>query len=408
MNGAYLVFKKEMVEFFKDKKTVLFAFVMPLVLYPLIFTMMIKMGKRDADQRRGQPSKVVLVDPQNTLRQVLEADRSKFQIIPRPDGEFLKAVTDDKADLLVEVEAEAAGKKARMETFSVNATFDESTSASNLALKRLKEALKGLDEAVIKERLAALKAPDALARPTKVEIKDLSDVGRHLRKALGSFLPYVLLIVMYAGAMQHGAYLSAGERERGTLLSLLATRMPRSQIILGKQLALFTLCMLTVVVNLLSMAFSMGRMGSEIEAGQAAGPAGGAAMSSLGSIAQPSTILLCLLLLLPLAYFFSAFILMVGTQAKTTREAQTALTPGIFVVIMLGVFSMAPGIEKMAALPYVPILNISLAIRKLFSQQGNAFEYAVALLMTVGLAALTTWQSSRVLGRESALFKGGD
>ena len=408
MNGAFLVFKKEMVEFFKDRKTVLFAFVMPLVLYPLIFTMMVKMGKRDADQRRGQPSKVVLVDPENTLRQSLEADRSKFQIIPRPEGEFLKAVTDEKADLLVEVEAQAAGKKARMETFTVNATFDESTSASNLALKRLKEALKGLDEAVIKERLATLKAPDALARPTKVETRDLSDVGRHLRKALGSFLPYVLLIVMYAGAMQHGAYLSAGERERGTLLSLLATRMPRSQIILGKQLALFTLCMLTVVVNLLSMAFSMGRMGSEIEAAQAPGPGGAAAVSSLGSIAQPSTILLCLLLLLPLAYFFSAFILMIGTQAKTTREAQTALTPGIFVVIMLGVFSMAPGIEKMAALPYVPILNISLAIRKLFSQQGNAFEYAVALLMTVGLAALTTWQSSRVLSRESALFKGGD
>jgi sodium transport system permease protein len=211
--------------------------------------------------------------------------------------------------------------------------------------------------------------------------------------------------------MQHGAYMSAGERERGTLLGLLATRMPRSQIILGKQLALFALCMLTVLVNLASMALGMARMGSEIqsaEAARAAGPGGAAALGSLSSIAQPSTLLLCFLLLLPLAFFFSAIILMVGVQAKNTREAATALTPGIFIVVMLGVFSMAPGIEKMAALPYVPVLNISLAIRKLFSQQSSAYEYAVALLMTVGLAALATWQSTRVLSRESALFKGGD
>jgi sodium transport system permease protein len=213
---------------------------------------------------------------------------------------------------------------------------------------------------------------------------------------------------MYAGAMQHGAYMSAGERERGTLLGLLATRMPRSQIILGKQLALFALCMLTVLVNLASMALGMARMGTEIQAARTAGTGGAAALGGLSSIAQPSTLLLCFLLLLPLAFFFSAIILMVGIQAKNTREAATALTPGIFIVVMLGVFSMAPGIEKMAALPYVPVLNISLAIRKLFSQQSSAYEYAVALLMTLGLAALATWQSTRVLSRESALFKGGD
>ena len=97
----------------------------------------------------------------------------------------------------------------------------------------------------------------------------------------------------------------------------------------------------------------------------------------------------------------------VGGTADTLADAIHCVRPG-GTVIVLGVFSMAPGIEKMAFLPYVPILNISLAIRKLFSQQANAFEYGVALAMTVALAALMTWQSSRVLGRESSLFKGGD
>ncbi|MFN8012587.1 MAG: ABC transporter permease [Holophagaceae bacterium] len=412
MQGAFLILKKELIEFFKDRRTVFFTFVMPLVLYPVLLTMMAKLAIREAGEREGKPSRIVLLDPSGALRGRLEADPAKFQIVPRPDGDFLQAVTAEKVDLQVEVDPGAADAKARMETFRVSALFDESTGTSRTALKRLKEALKDYDEAEVKGRLSSLKAPELLAKPTRLESKDAGDISRQMRKMLGSFLPYVLLIVMFAGAMQHGAYMSAGERERGTLLSLLATRVPRIQIILGKQLALFTLSLLTVVVSLASMAFGIGRMGREFQVAEAAEAAarGGAAAAagSLSGLVTPSTFLLTFLLLVPLGFFFTAIVMLVGTQAKTTREAQTALTPGIFIVIVLGVFSMAPGIEKMAFLPYVPILNISLAIRKLFSQQANAFEYGVALAMTVALAALMTWQSSRVLGRESSLFKGGD
>jgi sodium transport system permease protein len=109
--------------------------------------------------------------------------------------------------------------------------------------------------------------------------------------------------------------------------------------------------------------------------------------------------------MVPLGLFFANFILLGGIQARNTLEASTALTPGIFVVVLLGVFSMAPGIEKMTWLPYVPVLNVSLAIRKLFSQQGNGFEYLVALVMTVVLAGLMTWISTRMLNRESAIFR---
>jgi sodium transport system permease protein len=329
--------------------------------------------------------------------------------VERPAGDFLQAVADEKVDMLVEVDPAAAAARDRLETFAVKATVDDGTDTSTLALRRLREALKSYDEGLVKARLEALKAPGSLAVPTRLDKTNASNLGRQLAKMLGSFLPYVLLIVMYAGAMQHGAYLSAGERERGTLLSLLATRLPRVQIILGKQLALFALCLLNVAVSLASMALGMERLGHEITAAKAATQGAAAAQpASLSALADPSILALCFVLLVPLGFFFTAVVLLVGTQARTTREAQTALTPGIFVVIVLGVFSMAPGIEKMAALPYVPVLNVSLAIRKLFAQQGNPYEYAVALAMTLGLAALMTWQSSRVLSRESALFKGGD
>jgi ABC-type Na+ efflux pump permease subunit len=127
--------------------------------------------------------------------------------------------------------------------------------------------------------------------------------------------------------------------------------------------------------------------------------------SGIAAVINPATILLVLLLMIPLGLMFSTLIIMMGIQAKNSQEAGTAMMPILLVVIFLSVFSMSPGIEKMGILPYIPIVNISLVIRKLFAHQAGAMEYAIAFLMTVGLAALMTYISTKFLGRESAIFK---
>jgi sodium transport system permease protein len=201
--------------------------------------------------------------------------------------------------------------------------------------------------------------------------------------------------------MQHGIYVTAGEKERGTLQSLLSTRLPRNQIILGKLFYVFAMGIIAAVLNLVSMGFTFTRMvGPAMAAGAAHGgaPAGLPVVSSLA-------LLQSLVLMIPLGLLFANFIVFMGIQARSTHEAGTAMMPGLFVVIFLGVFSMAPGIEKMAWVPYVPVMNVSLAIRKLFSQQGDHVQSLIAFAMTIALAALMTWISTRVLDRESVIFK---
>ena len=128
-------------------------------------------------------------------------------------------------------------------------------------------------------------------------------------------------------------------------------------------------------------------------------------MQAMSAIANPVTLGLTFLIMVPLGLFFSNFILLMGIQAKNTIEAGSAITPGIFLVVFLGVFTMAPGVDKMAFLSYVPVVNVCIALRKMFSQQPNWLEYAIAFTMTVGLAGLMTLVSTRVLNREKALFK---
>ena len=162
------------------------------------------------------------------------------------------------------------------------------------------------------------------------------------------------------------------------MLSLLATAIPRSHVIWESPVHC-SIGVLGTVMNVVGMGLGVIILGNQGAASEAA-TAGAAAMPSLSltSLASPMTLGLTLLLLIPLGLFFSSIILVLGTQAKNTREATTAITPGIFVVIMLGVFSMSPGLEKMAALPYVPVLNVALTIRKLFSHDFVAWQYILA------------------------------
>jgi len=394
MRGALLIAKKEFLELSKDRKTMFFAFVLPFLLYPAIFGMMAKMGKRDEAQNRNKASRVYVADASGVLNGVL-TDPKLFERVARPEGDLKQAIRDQKLEMALEADANAAEALQKHQTFTLAVTMDESERASEVALKRLKEALKAQEKTWVQGRLQVLGASPQLAEPVKLQVKNAADIALEVGKAMGKFLPYLLMIMMYTGAMQHGIYATAGEKERQTLLSLMATRLPRNQIILGKLLYIFCMGVIAALLNLLSMGVSIGFMG------------GGSAssMQAMAAIANPVTLGLTFLIMVPLGLFFSNFILLMGIQAKNTIEAGSAITPGIFLVVFLGVFTMAPGVDKMAFLSYVPVVNVCIALRKMFSQQPNWLEYAIAFTMTVGLAGLMTLVSTRVLNQEKALFK---
>lgn len=395
MRGALLIAKKEFLELSKDRKTLFMVFVLPFLIYPAIFTMMSKLGKRDEAQNRNKASRIYLVDPSSALAPMLKAEPKLFELVAKPEGDLKQAIRDQKLELALEVAPEAATALEKHETFNVTATMDESERASEMALKRLKEKLEPQKKAWVQARLQNLGASAQLAEPLKLDVKNAADTALEVGKAIGMMLPYLLMIMMYTGSMQHGIYATAGEKERHTLLSLLATPLPRIQIILGKLLYIFCMGVIAALLNLLSLGLSLSLMSS--------GSAG--SVQAVTAIANPMTLGLTFMIMVPLGLFFANFILLLGVQAKNTIEAGTSITPGIFLVVFLGVFTMAPGVDKMAFLSYVPVVNVCMALRKLFSQQFSWLEYLVAFGMTVGLAGVMTLISARILNKEKALFK---
>jgi sodium transport system permease protein len=398
MRGALLVCRKEFLELSRDRRTLFFTFFVPVLLYPLVFFMIAGLGQRAARQRQERPSRIVLVDPARVLEPGLKQDGRLFQLLPVEPGQIRRALKEGDLDLQVIV-AEPTEPQLPL---CLRVLVDATEPSGVLALDRLRENLRQWDQQRIQGRLEALHAAPGLLEPSRLAVEDTADAGLEAGKVLGSFLPYVLMLMMFQGAMQHGIYVTAGEKERGTLQTLLATRLARDEIIWGKLIYIFVMGLVAALLNLASLGISLALVVGQAATGKAAVPL--AVAGHLSAMADPVTLLLSFLLLVPLGLLFSSFILFMGIRARNTAEAGTSLMPGLVLILLLGTFSLAPGLERMTFLTYVPILNVSLAIRNLFGQQGNTLDYLLALAMTSGLAVSMTWAAARLLDREEALF----
>jgi len=405
MRGVWLVLKKELLEFTKDRKTMFFTLALPIILYPLLFGVINKMGSREEQQARSNQTRIALIDPSKVLEPHVQSRPNDFKLVPVPDGDVKQAIKDDQLEMLVTLEPNAAQDMDAHRTVPINVLYNKVEKTGRVGMQRLESVLQELDKATIQSRLEKLGVSTQLAVPTEIHSRQIGGGELLLAKLLGTMLPYILMLMLFAGSMQLGIYVTAGERERGTLITLLATGLPRHEIIWGKMLYVFFMGIVISTINVASMTFAMGTLfGSKSEFADLASQEAAQSMS-IASVADPATIVLTLLLMLPLGLMFSNLIILLGIQAKNSQEAGTAMMPLLLLVVTLSIFSMAPGIEKMGFLPYIPIVNISLAIRKLFIQQASVLEYLVAFFMTVGLAALLTYISAKLLNRESAIFK---
>lgn len=402
MKGALLICQKEFLELMKDRRTVFFSFLLPILLYPVLFLVVAGLGHRDAAQRMAKASQIAILDPSQVLEPHLRADTRRYTWVTRPDDPN-RAIQLRTLDLFIEVEALAKDKLEGQRTFQVKAMMDSTEPSSALALERLKESLGTYDRMEVARRLEILNAPSEFIHPSRLVLEEVAGPGLGTAKTLGAFLPYLLILMMFQGSMQHGIHVTAGEKERGTLQSLLATALPRSQIIWGKLVYIFCMGMIAAVLNLLSMGLSMAIAVQRL--GPGATRVQSDAAASLARMADPAILLVGLLLLLPLGLLFSSFILFMGIRAHSAAEAGTSLMPGLLLILVLGAVSLAPGIERMTSLAYVPVLNVSLAIRKLFSQQGVASEVMIAFAMTSGFSILMTWAATKLLDREKVLFR---
>jgi sodium transport system permease protein len=385
------VLAKELRETLRDRRTLFMMIVIPTLLYPGLLVGIEQLTLFGQRRLGEKPAAVAVAGADAGLTAFLRRDRT-LRLLPA-DSATTAAVRRKAAEAAVVLgpaPADTAG------TRSVRVLFDASDDRSQRAHELVGKKLAEWNDSLLARRLAGRGLPPAFARPIAVADSSVATAKETGAYALGRFLPMLLILMTLLGAFYPAIDLAAGEKERGTLETLLTAPVPAREVVAGKFVAVTLIGMAAATVNLVSMLLTF--------------------QSGLFKIAKAahveftlpwSTALLVLVGLVPLAVLFSALFLGIAVRSQSFKEAQNALTPVQLASTLPILVITLPGIDFNAALAAVPVVGIAMMFRELMAGSARLVPSLVAFGTTVLYAGLALHFAARAFGREDVLFGGG-
>jgi len=385
-----LVYRKELKETLRDRRTLIIMVLLPLVLYPLV---VLALGQGAAAQRLDQQEKSSRVGITGARWQRLEHTLAGMKRVEITKPGTLDKLHAGQIDLMVVVPSGYREELARDGTVALSLSYLRSSDRSVEALRRAREALKELAADMREERLKARGLPLTLPDPVKLEEEDKATSRAMGAKILAGALPLMVVLMVLLGAFYPAIDLTAGEKERGTLETLLVSPVRRTDVITGKFLVVATIALATGLLNLGSIGLSF-FLGFRTFLDMAKLPLS-LPWSHLG---------LTVLALVPASIFYAAVMLAVAALARSFKEAQNLLTPIYMVFMMPSMLAMLPWIKLTPVSAMVPAVNIALLTREIISGKLEILPLLICLLSSLLYTAAALRLAARIYSSERLLF----
>jgi sodium transport system permease protein len=273
---------------------------------------------------------------------------------------------------------------------------------SAIAYQRLRLVLNAWEQKILQERLSEAKLPETLAKPVNPELLDVAIPSQVAANVWSKLFPTLLIIMAVTGAFYPAVDVAAGEKERGTMETLLISPARRSEIVLGKFFTVVTFSISTVLLNLLSMGLT-GKYVMSVP-NEALSRMGAGSLSFPG----PWELMWLILLLLPLSAFYSAISLALATFARSTKEGQYYLTPILLVTLGLTMFCLSPVAEIDPFYSILPVVGPALLLKEVLASPGSSAPliYGIPVLATsVAYSLAGLWWAITMFNREDVLFR---
>ena len=284
--------------------------------------------------------------------------------------------------------------------------YDSGDERSRDSFRAVRELLDQWNQLIVKKRLERDQKPDSYLEPVAPQSQDVSQARGTADNVWSRMFPFLLVMMSLTGAFYPAVDLCAGEKERGTMETLLITPASRPEIVTGKFLTVWAASIATALVNLISMGITAWQLAGQTQ------PQGSSAVPNALSMPGFDSLAWMLLVLLPLSAFFSALCVALAAMARSMKEGQYYLTPLYLVAIPLVFATLAPGITLNLFTSLIPVTGASLLLRSLI--KGDYFEartyflpVLLPLLVYAALAlrwAVDQFRSEAVLFRESERF----
>ncbi len=384
MTGIRQICGKELVRVFKDGKMLFSVFILPVLIMIVVMSLVSNMSKK-AEQDVEEHVPVVYVENMpDEFEGFLRQTEVPCDIRGMEDREAVtERIRNGEADLWIEfpenfqdaVENYQTGDEIVQVKTYYNPSEDYSRAAYDMISTGVLEMYR---QALLAERVEDMQRLTVFTVNTDNPDMVIQDDQKAGGKVLGMMLPYFVTILLFAGAMGIGIDMVAGEKERGTMASLLVSPIKRSSIVLGKVFALMIISGVSSVVYVLAMVIFMPQM------------LGGASSEELGINLTLSgqQIGMLAVLLIAIAFLYSAIIVLVSVFAKTVKEASSLVMPMYMLVLILGIMTMFTTEAPKSWFYMIPIYNTSIALQGILTQEVTFAQYGMALGVTLVLGAV--------------------
>jgi len=385
LNVILTVFRKEILDLLRDRRTLLSMVVLPIVVFPLLFSVMGKFMGEAGKKAESEATTVAIVADQIPSGFNSAIARSGLSIVVVQD--VASAVESKKAATGLTVSPD--GKLAKV--------YSEGTrQSSGIAADKLRTALNDYRDAMILEKLKSVQLDASALKPFTVKRENVASERRMGGSMLGSILGYIVILLMFSGGMYPAIDMAAGEKERRTLEALLASPANRTDIVLGKILACVAATYSTALLTTASLFLSLKQGVVDMQGAE----------KLMGNVpTDPQTMVLMLLTLVPIAVMAGSLMLSIALLARSFKEAQSYLTPLVMLVIFPSLLGGLPGMELTPTLSLIPIFNTSQLLKNILQGDVPVLSFAITNLANIGYAVICFLLAVRSFNNENVLFR---
>lgn len=423
LRSAFAVARKELIEGFRDRQTLIYTFALPVCMYPALFWVMVQ-GVLVVQGQKGARNVTVGVTASADLgAEPLQLAKEALRIEELPVGTKDDGTpTPARQTGLVSVVDIDLGPDASDESLrrlleegdqnldaivtipgpldsddSVRVFYDSTASKSEIARERVEKAMRSWADELRSKKAEVLGVDPIALDPVKIRTRGVAEKKDEGALVLSLMLPILLVVMTVLGAFFPAVDLTAGEKERGAAETTMLLPVPRTGVHLGKILAVCASSMIATALNLLALALSAGHLLSQLA---------GATKESIPVELPLGALFQVLPLAVLFAFFVSAALTGFASLAASFKEGQALLGPVQMLFIFPAMAATLPGMTLDPMTACIPVVNVALAFRALLVGDAQLVPLLIcgAALIVFALGAI--WFSVRLRSNEKVALSG--
>ncbi|MDQ7824085.1 MAG: ABC transporter permease subunit/CPBP intramembrane protease [Candidatus Eremiobacteraeota bacterium] len=392
MRRVKTLYAKEIKEILRNWGLIILLIFFPLIVYPSTLIFMAEFGVSQMKKLESQKTRVAVKGRELAPELIPLLEEKEGLILEFTDDAKVSAIPSKyKSILSICLRGDLIDEKVK--NIAMDLYFDSTDEESKLSRLRMEEVLLDYKKELIYRRLEAKNLSTDFMEPIRLKFDNVATKNKIAGAHLGEVLPLILITFIMLGTIQVAVDLTAGEKERKTMQTLILSPLSRLEIITSKLLVVLTTTLFTTAVNFLSVGLTIYFVYNFTQKAKEL------------TISFPA-IMLSLVLAVPLVVLMSALFLMVGIMAKNQLEANIYVLPILFVGLLPAGLPSIPGLKYDTWMSLIPIANTALMVKAIFLGTYTMLEFALTFLSNSLYAVLVIIFMSRLFQKEDIAFGG--